>query len=84
MGTPPAAWLAEYTSVSATGLSATLVTSTNMEGSSAGAQRNFDQKVLLAALHARRGELDSAYLDAIIQPPPIIAQPSGHFIRLGP
>jgi hypothetical protein len=83
-GDPPFTWYAEYNRVVALGLSATLITSTNMEGSAAGASRNFDQKTLLLALHARRGELDGEYLESLTTAPPLIAQPAGVVIRLGP
>lgn len=82
-GTPPATWLTEYNRVKASGLSATLVVNSAMEGGSAGAIRNFSQKILLAALHARRGKLDAAYLATITEPAPILSQPAGHVIRLG-
>ena len=61
-GTPPAAWKTEYSRVAALGLEATLITSTGADGSNVNAQRNFDQKHLLRALHERRAELDSTYI----------------------
>ena len=60
-GPIPAAWKCEYDRVAALGLDATLVTATGADGSSVGAQRNFDQKHLLRALHERRAELDNTY-----------------------
>ena len=84
-GAPPALWRAEYDRVADSGLSATLVTSTGSEGTSVGASRNFDQKVLLRALHARRAELDTAYLPyapAAVDPRP--GRPMGITVRLGP
>lgn len=61
LGTSAATWKVEYDRVAALGLEATLVTGTGADGSSVAAQRNFDQKHLLRALHERRAELDSAY-----------------------
>lgn len=83
LGASAATWLLEYNRVKASGLSATLLVNTSMEGGSAGAIRNFPQKILLAALHARRGKLDAAYLAAITEPAPNLAQPAGSVIRLG-
>ena len=54
-------WRTEYDRVAALGLEATLVTGTGADGSNVSAQRNFDQKHLLRALHERRAELDSSY-----------------------
>ena len=59
---PPIKWKAEYDRVASTGLASTLVTSTGADGSSVGAQRNFDQRILLRALHERRAQLDSTYV----------------------
>jgi hypothetical protein len=59
---PPIHWKAEYDRVASTGLASTLVTSTGADGSSVGAQRNFDQRILLRALHERRAQLDSTYV----------------------
>jgi hypothetical protein len=84
LGVNAATWLAEYNRVKASGLSATLLVNTAMEGGAAGAVRNFDQKLLLSALHARRGKLDAAYLSAITEPAPNLSQPAGSVIRLGP
>jgi hypothetical protein len=61
VGDPPHLWLEEYKRVAALGLDATLVTTTGADGSSVGAQRNFDQKILLRALHERRAELEINY-----------------------
>lgn len=82
-GNPPVAWNKEYQRVAVSGLSATLVTSMTMEGGGSGAVRNFDPKALLSALHARRGELDRAYLLQLTSPPPVITQPAGSIVRLG-
>jgi hypothetical protein len=60
-GDPPYDWKTEYDRVSTTGFASTLVTSIGADGSQTGAQRNFDQRHLLTALHTRRGELDTAY-----------------------
>ena len=49
---PLARWQKEYDRVANSGLSATLITSHSADGASAGGQRNFDQKLLLAALLA--------------------------------
>lgn len=84
LGTSAATWLAEYNRVKASGLSATLLTETTTEGGGARALRNFPQKLLLGALHARRAALDSAYLAAITVAPPNLSQPAGSVIRLGP
>ena len=62
VNTPPVKWKAEYDRVASTGLASTLVTTTGADGSSVGAQRNFDQRILLRALHERRAELDSTYV----------------------
>lgn len=65
-GTPPAAWKAEYDRVVSLGLAATLVTSSTFTGGTGGSGvRNFDQKILLQALHTRRGELDADYAASI-------------------
>jgi hypothetical protein len=64
-GVIPSAWKAEYDRIVSLGLSATLVTSTTFTGGTGGSGvRNFDQKILLQALHTRRGELDPAYAAA--------------------
>lgn len=60
-GNPPAVWREEYDRLVASGFSATLVTSTSTEGVNVSGQKNFDQKVLLRALHERRAELDETY-----------------------
>ncbi len=83
LGEEAVTWRTEYNRVSASGLSATLVVSTGLEGSTVGAARNFPQKTLLSALHTRRAELDADYLATLTAPSPIIAQPAGSVIRLG-
>ena len=83
LGANAATWKAEYDRVKAFGLTATLMVNTSMEGGAGGAIRNFPQKVLLSALHARPGALDADYLDLITTPAPNIAQPAGSVIRLG-
>lgn len=83
-GTPPVTWKAEYDRVAASGIAAVLLVENSNDGSSARAVRHYDTKQLMAALHARRGELDAAYLAAINVAPPLIGHPHGHVIRLGP
>lgn len=78
-----ARWRAEYDRVASCGLSATLITNSTMEGGGVGASRNFDQKTLLAALHARRAELDSTYHSSLVLPAPILAPANGSIYRLG-
>lgn len=84
VGTPPPIWKTEYDRVAASGLSATLLTSTTMEGGGGGFIRNYDQKTLLAALHTRRGELDSDYLATLTAAAPVTARPAGIVVRFGP
>jgi hypothetical protein len=60
-GSPPVVWKAEYDRVAATGLATTLVTGTSSEGSSVNGTKNFNQRILLRALHERRAELDTDY-----------------------
>lgn len=60
-GTPPKAWKTEYDRVAAIGLSATLVNQTASDGTSVGSLENFDQRILLRALHERRAQLDPTY-----------------------
>ena len=74
-GTPPVTWFAEYNRVAASGLSATLITGNSADGSSATAIRNFDQKVLLSALHEIRAKHDSAYQGSLVGDRPL--NPSG-------
>jgi hypothetical protein len=78
-----ATWRTEYDRVNEAGLSATLLVNTSSEGASAGAIRNFPQKTLLAALHARRAALVPAYLTSLQTPAPQIGQVNGSVIRLG-
>jgi hypothetical protein len=61
IGSPPAAWKTEYDKVASGALGGVLLTSTSFEGGQGSGIRNFDQTVLLRALHARRAELDSTY-----------------------
>lgn len=84
-GTPPVDWKAEYDRLVDSGLGAVLITSTGAEGASASGQRNFDQKVLLNALHARRMALDATYkpFDAAV-PDLRPARNLGIIVRLGP
>jgi len=81
----PATWKAEYDRLVASGLSATLVTSTQMtDGGSVGAQRNFDQRVLIEALLIRRAELDATFDDQVFALPCVKRRQSlGITIRLG-
>lgn len=61
-GNPPDKWKAEYDRVKGLTFGQTMITSTQMtDGGGASAIKNFDQSVLLSALHARRGELDATY-----------------------
>jgi hypothetical protein len=70
LGDPPhyTAWRAEYDRVSASGLSATLVTASGSDGTNVSAQRNFSQTVLLSALLGRRAELDSDFASTVLAP----------------
>lgn len=67
-GAEPAAWKAEYDRVAASGFGAVLITSSSFEGGAGSGQRNFDQKTLLKALHARRAELDPSHDDTAFAP----------------
>lgn len=58
----PAAWKTEYDRVAGVTLDPVLLTSTSFEGGQGSGIKNFDQTVLLRALHARRAELDSTYV----------------------
>jgi hypothetical protein len=62
-GDPPTAWKTEYDAVVAGGgaFDPVLLTSGSFEGGQGSGIRNFDQGVLLRALHARRHELDDDY-----------------------
>jgi hypothetical protein len=71
-GGTAADWKAEYDRVSSEGLSATLITNLNYEGGGHSGIQNFDQKILIRALLARRAELDSSF-DAIAFGAPAIA-----------
>lgn len=84
LGESAATWRAEYDSVTATGFSPTLITGTSMDGASGTAIRNFSQNALIAALHARRAELDSTYRTTLTAPAPLISQRHGSVIRLAP
>jgi hypothetical protein len=57
-GDPPATWKTEYDRVAGVTLDSVLLTSGSFEGGQGSGIRNFDQTVLLRALHARRAELD--------------------------
>lgn len=61
-GTPPSVWKTEYDKVASGALGGVLLTSTSFEGGQGSGIKNFDQTVLLRALHARRAELDSTYV----------------------
>lgn len=83
-GEIPANWKAEYERVASQGLSATLVTSTSFEGGSGSGVRNFDQKILIAALHTRRAELDADYDETAFSPPGILPrQRMGFIVQVG-
>lgn len=71
-GEIPGDWKAEYDRVASEGLSATLITSLNYEGGGHSGIQNFDQKILIRALLARRAELDSSF-DATAFGAPAIA-----------
>lgn len=62
MGTPPATWMTEYNRVVSSAFGEVTLTSTSFEGGSGSGQRNFDQSILLRALHNRRTELDCTYV----------------------
>lgn len=62
-GSPPVTWKAEYDRVAESGLGASLVTgASDGAGASVQGSRNFDQRILLEALHLRRAQLDATYL----------------------
>lgn len=83
-GNPPAAWKSEYDRVSASGLSATLITSNSYEGGSASAVKNFDQRIVLEALLIRRAELDPTFDTSAFEPPQVIQRRRfGFVVRLG-
>jgi hypothetical protein len=81
-GTPPATWWAEYLRVSQQGLTATLITNLSTEGASHSGVKNFPQKTLLSALHARRGELDTDYSDHLATGSGVQRRPIGIRIQL--
>lgn len=83
-GDPPVAWKAEYDRLVASGLSAVLITSNSQGGDGTGAIRNFDQRLLLTALHRRRQKLDATYTAPSELPPRDGGQPHGHILRFGP
>lgn len=83
LGEDAATWRTEYDRVVASGLSATLITSNSQGGDGTGAVRNFDQRLLLTALHRRRQKLDDTYTASTELPPAITGQPHGHIIRFG-
>ena len=70
LGSAPgcATWKAEYDRLVAGGFSATLITGSASDGQNTTAQRNFDQKVLIAAVLTRRAELDTAFDDHALAP----------------
>lgn len=79
-GNPPATWKTEYDRVANISLGQTLVTATGAEGATVSAIRNFDQTVLLRALHARRQELDPNY--SAMAPSLAGARPMGITVRV--
>lgn len=81
-GTPPATWKAEYDRVMDTALAPILVTGTGSEGTNVNAMRNFDQKTMLTALHARRNQLDSTYTAPFAAPPAILGRHFGFQVQL--
>lgn len=84
LGTDAATWRTEYDRVVASGLSATLITSNSQGGDGTGAVRNFDQRLLLTALHRRRQKLDEDYTAPAELAPRDGGQPHGHILRFGP
>lgn len=84
LGVGAVTWKAEYDRVKALGLSQVTVVQSAMEGgTSVQALRNFSQKILLAALHARRSALDEDYKATINELMPQLGQVNGQVIRLG-
>ena len=81
-GTPPATWKAEYDRVMDVALAPVLVTGTGNEGTNVNALRNFDQKTLLTALHARRNQLDSTYTSPFANTPLIAGRRLGFQVLL--
>jgi hypothetical protein len=71
-GTIPGDWKAEYDRVASEGLSATLITELTYEGGGHRGIQNFDQKILIRALMARRAELDSTFHDTAFSPARIL------------
>lgn len=71
-GTPPTQWQVEYNRVASEGLSATLITELTYEGGGHRGIQNFDQKILIRALMARRAELDATFQDTAFSPARIL------------
>lgn len=61
-GDPPNTWKTEYDRVADGTLDPVLLTSGSLEGGQGSGIKNFDQTVLLRALHDRRAELDTSYV----------------------
>lgn len=81
-GTPPSLWKAEYDRVKDTAFAPVLVTTTGSEGTNVGSLRNFDQRTLLTALHARRHQLDSTYVSPFAASPAILGRRIGFQVQL--
>lgn len=81
-GTPPDLWKAEYDRVMDTALAPVLVTGTGNEGTNVNALRNFDQRILLSALHARRNQLDSTYVSPFANAPAVLGRRVGFQVQL--
>lgn len=84
-GTPPDAWAAELAKVDAEAFDPVTATSVNVEGGNVAGSRNFNQVVLVRALHAVRAHLDPDYLNpyTITPPEPMAPQRMGFLVQLG-
>lgn len=67
VGAPPAKWKAEFDRVSADAFGSVLAVGANSEGGGMSGVRNFDAVQRFRALHARRAELDTDYVNPYTQ-----------------
>ena len=70
LGTDAADWITAVQLREASAFDAVLATSMSVEGGNLGGLQNFDQRVMLRALHARRAALDATYTNPYLEPVP--------------